>query len=232
MQYFIIKKEKNSLNNQKKIKNEININPKNEYSLNSNNDTDTYKFYKTYNTFNNIKNKIENKLDINRDNSKEKFKSFYDSGTLKSYSKSNFRKIKNLKHLCIITNKKKKQNMIFNNNLISNHFSSFNKELKSFKSRLNEINKTINSRYRKEQKDILSSFDEDNENERELKQFSLTIDKKIKANNYSIRVFKKGHIISKYYNNENKKLENIKNDLETSNSNKYKRIPKFSTYYF
>ena len=226
-QYFIIKKEQNPLNNWKTIKNEIVTNQKNENILNLNNNTDTYKFFKTYNTFSNLK----NKKDFNRNNSIDKMKSFYDSSSIKSHSKSNSRKIKNLKNLCIINNKKQNRNNFFNNNLLSDHFSSFKDDLKSFNSRLNEFNKKINSRYNHTQKNKLSSFDEDNEKEKELKQFSLTIDKKIKTKYYSIKEFKEGNIISKFYNNNNHIFEDIKNDLETSISNKYKRTPKFS-YYF
>ena len=227
-QYFIIKKESGSLNKWKTIKNEININPKKEHSLNLNNNSNTFNFYKTYNTFSNFKNKI----DLNRNYSKEKIKSFYDSSTLKSHSKSHSKNIKNLKNLSVLTNKIIKKNIFFNNNLLSNHFTSFNDDFKSFNSKLTEFNNKTNSRYNSKQKNILSSFNEDIKNEKELKQFSLTIDKKIKTKYYSIKEFKKGNITSKYYNKNNHKFEDIKNNLETSNSDKYKRTPKFSDYYF
>ena len=212
-QFLIIKKEQKSKNN---LKNELNENSKN----NINNDIE--KFYKTYNSFSSLKNKIN----FNFDNSKEKTQTFYNSQTLKSLSKSN--KIKNLKVLSIdIDNKKKNDYKLFNDNSISNYFNFLN-NIKSSIS--NKFNKKRNLRYENE-KNLISSFDENNENEKELKQFSLTIDKSRKTKYYSMKLFKKGYMISNDFKNENGKFEIITTSNDNKNSDKYKRTPKFSSFF-
>lgn len=60
----------------------------------------------------------------------------------------------------------------------------------------------------------MSFSNDNNENEKELKQISLSIDKKLKTKYYSIREFKKGYIISKYYNIGNENLKNTKINLD------------------
>ena len=162
------------------------------------------------------------------DNSRDKMKTFYGSKTLKPLTKSN--KIKNLKVLSIsIDNKKKNKYKLFNNNLLSNHFESFNHDLISID---NKSNRKINSRYEHNEQNLLYSFDENIKNEKELKQISLTIDKKRRTENYSMKLFKKGNIIYNSYKNDNGKIEKIKTSYDTQNQDKYKRTQKFSSFFF
>ena len=216
--FLIIKKEQKIQN---KLKLELNNNLKRNEKYNLINNIGD-KFFKTYNTFNNLQHYINFKFD----NSKEKMKALYNSHTLKSFSKSN--KIKNLKALSIdLDNKKKNKFNLFNNNVISNHFNSFNKNIISID---NKFKKNRNLRYENEDKNLLSSFDENNEKEKELKQFSLTIDSKRKTKNYSMKLFKKGCMIYNYYQNDNGKL--IKTNYNIQNQDKYHRTPKFSSFFF
>ena len=221
--FLIIKKEENKKNN---LKLEINTNnSKNEYKFSLiNNSVD--KFYKPYNTLSNFKHNLKFNYDF--DNSRDKMKTFYGSKTLKPLTKSN--KIKNLKVLSIsIDNKKKNKYKLFNNNLLSNHFESFNHDLISID---NKSNRKINSRYEHNEQNLLYSFDENIKNEKELKQISLTIDKKRRTENYSMKLFKKGNIIYNSYKNDNGKIEKIKTSYDTQNQDKYKRTQKFSSFFF
>ena len=223
--FLIIKKEENKKNN---LKLEINTNnSKNEYKFSIiNNSVD--KFYKPYNTLSNFKHNLKFNYDF--DNSRDKMKTFYGSKTLKPLTKSN--KIKNLKVLSIsIDNKKKNKYKLFNNNLLSNHFESFNHDLISID---NKSNRKINSRYEHNEQNLLYSFDENIKNEKELKQISLTIDKKRRTENYSMKLFKKGNIIYNSYKNDNGKIEKIKKSYDTQNQDiyKYKRNQKFSSFFF
>ena len=216
--FLIIKKEQKIQN---KLKLELNNTPKRNEKYNSINNIGD-KFYKTYNTFINIK----HYNNLNLENSKEKMETFYNSQTLKSFSKSN--KIKNLKALSIdIDNDQKNKNKLFNNNVILNHANGLNSKIISNDYKLNN---KINSRYENEEKNILSSFEENYENEKELKQYSLTIDKNRKAKNYSMKLFKKGYMIYNHYKNDNGKL--IKTSYDIQNHDKYNRTQKFSSFFF
>ena len=216
--FLIIKKEQKIQN---KLKLELNNTPKRNEKYNSINNIGD-KFYKTYNTFSNLK----HYNNLNLENSKEKMETFYNSQTLKSFSKSN--KIKNLKALSIdIDNNQKNKNKLFNNNVILNHANGLNSKIISNDYKLNN---KINSRYENEEKNILSSFEDNYENEKELKQYSLTIDKSRKAKNYSMKLFKKGYMIYNHYKNDNGKL--IKTSYDIQNHDKYNRTQKFSSFFF
>ena len=223
--YLIIKKEEKNRNNNKT---EINNKSTNEYkNYNKTEDIIEKKFCKTYN-FYLPKNDII--YDFNKDNSKEKMKTFYNSNTLK-LSKTNSRKINNLKTLSILKDNTKKKNKLFNNNLLSNHFNSFKNDFNEFTNNLTEFIKK-NNKQEKEYNNIISSLDDNDEYEKEIKQFSLTFGKNIR-NKYSVREFRKGYILSSYYDkNKDTKYENIKTSFDSTNPKKYQRTPKFSTLFF
>ena len=183
------------------------------------------KFYKTYHLIYSKKNKVfnfDNSLDIN--------KTFFNTNISNIFTKSNSNKILNLKTLSIITDKKKRKNKFFNNNLLSNHLNSFNKDFKSVNFKLNQFINKRNDNYKKEHKNSITSLEENKEKEKELKQFSLTVDKNINPKYYSIREFKNGYIISRYYSKEKGKFENIKTNSDSTNSIKHQRTPKFSNF--
>ena len=223
--YLIIKKEEKNRNNNKT---EINNKSTNEYkNYNKTEDIIEKKFCKTYNFY---LPKNDNIYDFNKDNSKEKMKTFYNSNTLK-LSKTNSRKINNLKTLSILKDNTKKKNKLFNNNLLSNHFNSFKNDFNEFTNNLTEFIKK-NNKQEKEYNNIISSLDDNDEYEKEIKQFSLTFGKNIR-NKYSVREFRKGYILSSYYDkNKDTKYENIKTSFDSTNPKKYQRTPKFSTLFF
>ena len=223
--YLIIKKEEKNRNNNKK---EINNKSTNEYkNYNKTEDIIEKKFCKTYNFY---LPKNDNIYDFNKDNSKEKMKTFYNSNTLK-LSKTNSRKINNLKTLSILKDNTKKKNKLFNNNLLSNHFNSFKNDFNEFTNNLTEFIKK-NNKQEKEYNNIISSLDDNDEYEKEIKQFSLTFGKNIR-NKYSVREFRKGYILSSFYDkNKDTKYENIKTSFDSTNPKKYQRTPKFSTLFF
>ena len=223
--YLIIKKEEKNRNNNKT---EINNKSTNEYkNYNKTEDIIEKKFCKTYNFY---LPKNDNIYDFNKDNSKEKMKTFYNSNTLK-LSKTNSRKINNLKTLSILKDNTKKKNKLFNNNLLSNHFNSFKNNFNEFTNNLTEFIKK-NNKQEKEYNNIISSLDDNDEYEKEIKQFSLTFGKNIR-NKYSVREFRKGYILSSYYDkNKDTKYENIKTSFDSTNPKKYQRTPKFSTLFF
>ena len=223
--YLIIKKEEKNRNNNKT---EINNKSTNEYkNYNKTEDIIEKKFCKTYNFY---LPKNDNIYDYNKDNSKEKMKTFYNSNTLK-LSKTNSRKINNLKTLSILKDNTKKKNKLFNNNLLSNHFNSFKNDFNEFTNNLTEFIKK-NNKQEKEYNNIISSLDDNDEYEKEIKQFSLTFGKNIR-NKYSVREFRKGYILSSYYDkNKDTKYENIKTSFDSTNPKKYQRTPKFSTLFF
>ena len=222
--YLIIKKERKSENN---AKTEINNKSTNEYkNYNRTDDNIEKKFYRTFNFDLNKNNTIN---DINKDNSKEKMKTFYNSNTLKS-SKSNSRKINNLKTLSILTDYSKRNTKFFNNYLLSNQFNSFRNDFNQYTSNLTEFFKK-NNKQENEQNNLVSSLDSKDEYEKEIKQFSISFGKNIR-NKYSVREFKKGYIISSYYNMDNdSKYENIKTSFDSMNPKKYHRTPKFSSLF-
>ena len=117
-------------------------------------------------------------------------------------------------------------NILCNNYYLSNHFNSNNNNFTSFRSNLNELSKNINSRYVKENKNLLTLFDGNNENEKELKQYSLTINKKNKTLSYKIKEFSKQYIVSNHFNPENGKFMRIKKNSDSINSNIYKKTRK------
>ena len=89
----------------------VNNKSTNEYkNYNKTEDIIEKKFCKTYNFY---LPKNDNIYDFNKDNSKEKMKTFYNSNTLK-LSKTNSRKINNLKTLSILKDNTKKKNKLFN----------------------------------------------------------------------------------------------------------------------
>ena len=223
--YLIIKKEEKNRNNNKK---EINNKSTNEYkNYNKTEDIIEKKFCKTYNFY---LPKNDNIYDFNKDNSKEKMKTFYNSNTLK-LSKTNSRKINNLKTLSILKDNTKKKNKLFNNNLLSNHFNSFKNDFNEFTNNLTEFIKK-NNKQEKEYNNIISSLNDNDEYEKEIKQFSLTFGKNIR-NKYSVREFRKGYILSSFYDkNKDTKYENIKTSFDSTNPKKYQRTPKFSTLFF
>ena len=186
--------------------NSINENKNNEQSLGS----IEKQLYKTYNfSFNEKKiKKIKNRnnIDFNLDNSSEKMKTVYNSNISKLSTKSNSKKINNLKALDILIDNTIRTNKFFNDNFSLNPFNSFMNEFDFFNKK-KETNKI-------EKNNFMSFSNDNNENEKELKQISLSIDKKLKTKYYSIREFKKGYIISKYYNIGNENLKNTKINLD------------------
>ena len=136
-------------------------------------------------------------------------KTVYNSNISKLSTKSNSKKINNLKALDILIDNTIRTNKFFNDNFSLNPFNSFMNEFDFFNKK-KETNKTNIT----EKNNLMSLSNENNENEKELKQISLFIDKKLKTKYYSVREFKKGYIISKYYNIGNDKLKNIKTNLD------------------
>ena len=227
-QYLIVKGEKKEHKNRNNLRFKLlNNNYKKEINFNNGDENDK-KFYKTYNfSF------MKNNNNFNLDHSIDKTKTFFYSNTQKALAKSNLKNIKNLKTLNIAINNNKKKYKFFNNHLLSNHFDNDKKDFNSFRNKLNEFIQK-KEKYKNEKSNILTSFDENNDidNEKELKQLSLSIDTKIKAKYYSIREFKEGYIVSHYYNKDNDRYENIKTSIDSLNQKKYNRTPKFTDLYF
>ena len=219
--YLTIKSEK-KVQKFKKLKYEINNDSIDENkNVNKTLDSIEKQLYKTFN-FGYTKNR-NNNIDFNLNNSKEKMKTFYNSNISKLSTKSNSIKINNLKKMNILIDNTRRRNKYFNNNFLLNPFNSSN-------NCFDLLNKKKDI-YKTEENKLISTLNENNEDGKELKQFSLTIDKKIQTKHYSIREFKKGYIISKYYNIENDKLKNIKISLDATDSKKYQKSPKFSSLF-
>ena len=169
--------------------------------------------FKTY-TFYNIKSKF------NEDDNYKKFGKTI-SGTHKFKVFSSPIKKYNLKKINIyngINNKK----LLFNNDLLSNHFNFFEKN--NSKDNKREI-KCLNIREivnKNRPNNLLFSYDKDkNKNKKEIKQFTFTINKKSKKHPYSLRIIKKGKIINNSVNNYNKILNYKKKNLKELNSISY-----------
>ena len=219
--YLIITTQKRKNKNPGNYKCKLNSNFSNKkYFINDNHIID--KFYKTCN-FSKMK-LIKRNIDFNFNNSFEKTKTF--SNPFYLYSQSNPRKIKPLKTNNTFDKNMENRKEFFNNYYLSNHFNSNNNNFTSFRSNLNELSKNINSRYVKENKNLLTLFDGNNENEKELKQYSLTINKKNKTLSYKIKEFSKQYIVSNHFNPENGKFMRIKKNSDSVNSNIYKKTRK------
>ena len=204
--------------------------PRNEYKYyNKTDDNSEKKFYKMYN-YSFIKKNNSNNYNI--DNPGEKTKTFYNSNTPKLGSKPKSRRIIRKKSLNISISSKKKKNIFFNNHLLPNNINNFNNIFNTFSNNLTEFIKKDES-YINKQKNLFRSLDENDKNEKEIKQFSLTIYKREKNNSYSVKDLKKGYIKSSYYKMDNgSKFENIKTNYDSINPKKYKLSPKFSSLFF
>jgi hypothetical protein len=114
-----------------------------------------------------------------------------------------------------------KNKYLFNNDLISNHLKIIGtKHIKNDRNNSNSLNmrEIINKK-----NNLLYSYDfnKNKNNEKEINQYTLTINKNSKKLQYSLRIFKRGKYMKNSLNTKNFKLEDIKMDLKELNSISY-----------
>ena len=170
----------------------------------------TYTFYK-------------NKDMLNEDDNNIKKLGKTVSGNHKFKALSSSIKKLNLKKTGTGISTKHKNLKIFNNDLISNHLNLFReKKYKEKKIKCLNIREIVN---KNKINNLLVSCDNDkfsNNNRKETKQFTFTINKNSKKYPYSLRIIKRGKIIKNFITSNNIKTEYRKNNLNELNSVSYK----------
>ena len=237
-----LKKEKEELIKQNYINNAL----KSFFTVinkNTNNNKDNISNLKLSNYFlknNKHKRNISNQYDLKNENNNNLYKTYsYKKKENKKIKKDNFNKLEktiNIKRFKILSSpiKEKKYNMkslnkhsglknkyLFNNDLISNHLKIIGtKHIKNDRNNSNSLNmrEIINKK-----NNLLYSYDfnKNKNNEKEINQYTLTINKNSKKLQYSLRIFKRGKYMKNSLNTKNFKLEDIKMDLKELNSISY-----------
>ena len=237
-----LKKEKEELIKQNYINNAL----KSFFTVinkNTNNNKDNISNLKLSNYFlknNKHKRNISNQYDLKNENNNNLYKTYsYKKNENKNIKKDNFKKLEktiNIKRFKILSSpiKEQKYNMkslnkhsglknkyLFNNDLISNHLKIIGtKHIKNDRNNSNSLNmrEIINKK-----NNLLYSYDfnKNKNNEKEINQYTLTINKNSKKLQYSLRIFKRGKYMKNSLNTKNFKLEDIKMDLKELNSISY-----------
>ena len=170
-------------------------------------------------------------MDINLINSNLKYRTFYNSKR-GNHLPSNKKILIKQKPLNMTIDKNEKKKRIFNNYLLSNHLNSYNRNGFFFiDKKVNDIN-IIHSNNIRNDKDSSSYNENENEIEKEINQYSLTIDKKNNKRYYSIKQFKRGNIISNFYNINNGKLEKMINNFNPNDSKTFEPAKDASDFVF
>ena len=190
---FILKKYNHKKNNSNQYEN-----------INRNNYlTKTYSNKKTKDNLIN-----ENFRTLGKSNNLNKFKILSSPIKAKKY---------NLKTINAYPDLKNKKKELFNNDLILNHLKSTYIDRNNNYNQLN-IREIINN---KKNNKLLFSYDYYNNNkDKEINQYILTVNKKYKRHQYSLRIFKKGKIVKNNLNKNNKnfKLKDLKLNLKEFNT--------------
>ena len=209
--YLIIKSGKKNKKDIYNLKIEINNQIGNRFKSNYQKEKIQNQMFKTFNSFN-----INKDNGINLINSNLKYRTFYISKR-GNHLPSNKKILIKQKPLNMTIDKNEKKKRIFNNYLLSNHF--------------NDIN-IIHSNNIRNDKDSSSYNENENEIEKEINQYSLTIDKKNNKRYYSINQFKRGNIISNFYNINNGKLEKMINNFNPNDSKTFEPAKDASDFVF
>ena len=224
--YLIIKSGKKNKKDIYNLKIEINNQIGNRFKSNYQKEKIQNQMFKTFNSFN-----INKDNGINLINSNLKYRTFYNSKR-GNHLPSNKKILIKQKPLNMTIDKNEKKKRIFNNYLLSNHLNSYNRNGFFFNDKkVNDIN-IIHSNNIRNDKDSSSYNENENEIEKEINQYSLTIDKKNNKRYYSIKQFKRGNIISNFYNINNGKLEKMKNNFNTNDSKTFEPTKDASDFVF